>query len=413
MRGMLVSLCVALAAACGSPDEPAKAPTPRDGPRRYQADIDLLRSRLDVVELVDATGRGRVAIVPAYQGRVMTSTAGGPDGWSLGWINEELIASGETLEHINPYGGEDRFWLGPEGGQYAVFFEGGAPFDLKHWQTPPLIDTEPFDLVEADAGRAVFRRRSSLNNRADFTFDLQIDRTVRLLAAEEVAERLGLDVPELVDLVAFETANRVSNVGETPWTKDAGLLSIWILGMFPPSPGATAVIPFEPGPEEALGPIVNDAYFGTVPPDRLVIEEDVLFFRADGQHRSKIGIPPRRARPACGSYDPQRRVLTLVWLTIPEGATEYVNSMWEIQDQPFAGDVVNSYNDGPPGPGAKPLGPFYELESSSPALALRPGESHEHVHRTAHFQGSDEALDPIARAVLGVGIAEIRAKFPD
>ncbi|MEE8146591.1 MAG: DUF6786 family protein, partial [Longimicrobiales bacterium] len=84
MRGMLVSLCVALAAACGSPDEPAKAPTPRDGPRRYQADIDLLRSRLDVVELMDATGRGRVAIVPAYQGRVMTSTAGGPDGWSLG-----------------------------------------------------------------------------------------------------------------------------------------------------------------------------------------------------------------------------------------------------------------------------------------------------------------------------------------
>ncbi len=55
-------------------------------------------------------------------------------------------------------------------------------------------------------------------------------------------------------------------------------------------------------------------------------------------------------------------VLTLVHLTVPEGATDYVNSMWEIQEKPFAGDVVNSYNDGPASPGAKPLGPFYELE---------------------------------------------------
>jgi hypothetical protein len=404
---VLVFLCAALAAACVSTDDPTKSPTPRDDPRRYRADVDLLRSHVDVVELVDETGRARVAIVPAYQGRVMTSTAGGTDSWSLGWINEALIASGQTLEHINPYGGEDRFWLGPEGGQFAVFFDGDASFDLEHWQTPPLIDTEPFDLVEADAGRAVFRRESSLVNRAGFTFDLEVDRTVRLLSPNAVTERLGADVPDLVDLVAFETENRVTNIGHTQWKKETGLLSIWILGMFPPSPGATVVIPFVPGSEDALGPIVNDAYFGQVPADRLFVGETALFFRADGQHRSKIGIPPRRARPVCGSYDPERGVLTLIWLTIPEGATDYVNSMWEIQDEPFAGDVVNSYNDGPPEPGAKPLGPFYEMESSSPALALAPGESHTHIHLTAHFQGSLEALDPIARGVLGVGLAEI------
>jgi hypothetical protein len=143
----------------------------------------------------------------------------------------------------------------------------------------------------------------------------------------------------------------------------------------------------------------------------LIVEPERLFFRADGRFRSKIGIPPRRATPVCGSYDPERRVLTLVQLTIPMGAHDYVNSMWQLQEEPLAGDVVNSYNDGPPEPGAKPLGPFYELESSSPALELGPGEVQEHVHRTAHFQGSDEALEPIARAALGVGIAEIRGKF--
>ena len=64
-------------------------------------------------------------------------------------------------------------------------------------------------------------------------------------------------------------------------------------------------------------------------------------------------------------------MLTLVQYDQPEGATDYVNSMWEIQKEPFAGDVVNSYNDGPPAPGAKPLGPFYELETSSPGRSAR------------------------------------------
>jgi hypothetical protein len=401
-----VVVSAVLALAC----VPAKEPVSTDGLRRYQQDLDLLKAHVDVVELSDDSGDARVAVVVAYQGRVMTSTAGGPDGWSLGWINEELIASGKTLAHINPYGGEDRFWLGPEGGQFAVFFEEGAPFDLEHWQTPPLIDTEPFELQAADSSRAVFRRRASLSNRAGFTFDLQIDRTVRLLEESGVRSHFGVDVPAGVDLVDFESENRLTNIGDVPWDKETGLLSIWILGMFPPSDGATVVIPFAPGSEETRGPVVNDTYFGKVPPDRLIVGSGRLFFRADGRYRSKIGIPPRRATPVCGSYDPERRVLTLVQLTLPV-AHDYVNSMWKIQDEPYGGDVVNSYNDGPLEPGAEPLGPFYELESSSPALALEPGESYVHVHRTVHFQGTAKALDPIARAALGVDIAGIAAAF--
>ena len=60
---------------------------------------------------------------------------------------------------------------------------------------------------------------------------------------------------------------------------------------------------------------------------------------------------------------------TALAFTLPPAPHGYVNSKWEIQQQPYAGDVANSYNDGPPAPGAKPLGPFYELESSSPAAA--------------------------------------------
>jgi hypothetical protein len=192
-----------------------------------------------------------------------------------------------------------------------------------------------------------------------------------------------------------------------------GLLSVWILGMFNPSPATTIVVPFKSGPEAELGPAVNDAYFGKVPVDRLVVKDKdgVLFFSGDGKYRSKIGIAPARVKPFAGSYDAANGVLTLVHLTIPEGATDYVNSMWEIQEKPFAGDVVNSYNDGPSAPGAKPLGPFYELESSSPAAALAPGGTLAHVHTTMHFQGPEKALDQIARKVLGVGLEEIEKAF--
>jgi len=102
------------------------------------------------------------------------------------------------------------------------------------------------------------------------------------------------------------------------------------------------------------------------------------------------------------------RVLSLAMFYRPEGATDYVNSMWEIEKELFAGDTVNSYNDGPPSPGAKPLGLFYELETSSAAAALQPGKSIEHIQRTFHFQGDEAALDRISAKVLGSGLADVR-----
>ena len=110
-----------------------------------------------------------------------------------------------------------------------------------------------------------------------------------------------------------------------------------------------------------------------------------------------------------GSYDADGKVLTIVQFTQPGGVTDYVNSLWKLQDEPFAGDAANSYNDGPPAPGAKPLGPFYELESSSPAAALAPGASLTHVHRTVHLTGTEHDLDAVARAVLGVSLEEIKS----
>jgi hypothetical protein len=254
-----------------------------------------------------------------------------------------------------------------------------------------------------------FGKRLSLRNYSDTPFEIDVTRTVRLLAAGDVASHLGLAPPASVRTVAFESSNVVKNAGPEPWRPESGLVSTWILGQFTPSPDTTIVIPFA---DPAEGPVVNDAYFGKVPADRLVITPPRLFFRADGHYRSKIGLSPSRATPVAGSYDSSKHVLTVVQYTRPAGSSRFVNSMWEIQKDPYGGDVLTSYNDGPPAPGKPPLGPFYELETSSPALSLAPGEQYEHVHRTFHFAGTEADLDGIARATLGVGLRDISAALP-
>src|SRR5947208_13067137 len=78
--------------------------------------VELLKSHTRVLLL--GRGDAQVAVCPAYQGRVMTSTASGPSGLSLGWTHREHIGAGQLVPHINVFGGEDRFWIGPEGGQF-------------------------------------------------------------------------------------------------------------------------------------------------------------------------------------------------------------------------------------------------------------------------------------------------------
>ncbi len=375
----------------------------------YHQELQFLKSYADVVELSDSAGKSKLIAVPAWQGRVMTSTADGDSGLSFGWINHELIASGEIQEHINVFGGEDRFWMGPEGGQFSIFFKGQDPFDLEHWQVPSVIDTDAYDIIELDKDRVVFGQHFQLFNYSGTELAGDIKREVKLLNDVEIASALDIDIPDDTLKVGYVSTNTITNSGENPWRKETGLLSIWILGMFTPSPETTVVIPFIEGEEQELGPIVNDAYFGKVPDSRLKIQEGFIYFKGDGLYRSKIGLSPQRSKPILGSYDAGAQVLIIVLYTKPENVTDYVNSMWELQEAPFAGDVVNSYNDGPPESGAKPLGPFYELETSSPAAALEPGESLTHENRTFHFQGSEEDLDKIAHRCLGVGLKTIKA----
>jgi hypothetical protein len=369
-------------------------------------DLQFLKKyHKDLILLGDESDAGaQIIILPAYQGRVMTSTAEGDGGMSFGWINYELIDSNREEEHFHAFGGEERFWLGPEGGQFSIYFKKGDPFDFDHWYVPKAIDTEPFILVSASKTEANFQREISLKNYTGFEFNLRVTRNIRLLSKTEIPLLLGVSIPENLQIVGFESNNSITNTGNTPWTKETGLLSIWILSMFNAGDKTTIAVPYKQGNEADLGKIVTDDYFGKVPVDRLKIKNGFIFLNADANYRSKIGVSPNRALPILASFDGVNEVLTIAQFSLPEYPADYVNSLWEMQENPFDGDVVNAYNDGLID--GKQMGKFYELESSSPAATLNVGESVLHLHRTIHLRGNIKELDEITQTLLGIHLSE-------
>jgi hypothetical protein len=378
-----------------------------DSTKQYGFNVNFLKKHVPVIELKE--GKSCVAIVPSWQGRVMTSTSEGEKGFSFGWINRELISSGNIQPHINAYGGEERLWLGPEGGQYSIFFKKGDEFVYDNWQTPDFLDTLPFEYTELTDTSVTFTHGAEIENYSGFAFSIAIEREITILSPSRLLKLTGIDASG-VHCVAYRSENRLINKGNNVWKKETGLLSIWMLGMFNPSPAVTVVIPFRQGTDEDLGVPVNDNYFGKILIDRLKTIGNTVFFRADGKSRGKIGIPPLRASGIMGSYDFDNNILTLLLCKLPDGRTDYVNSAWQIQDDPFSGDALNSYNDGPLEDGSQ-MGPFYELETSSPAAALMPGESISHVQYTVHLTGEPEDLDRIAKDILRTGLDEIKSAF--
>ena len=370
-------------------------------------DLAFLKKYKDAVVLAAPdNAEARAIIIPAYQGRVMTSTANGDAGNSYGWINYPLIESGQHQPHMNGFGGEERFWLSPEGGQFSVYFKKGQSFEFENWQTPALIDTVAYKVVESDASSVRFQINAMIENYSGKMFVIEISRKIQMLTKEDIANLLDLHALSGAKAVAYRSTNVVTNKDET-WKPETGMLGIWLLGMFRPSDQTTIVAPFSKALSEK--PLITDDYFGKIPTDRLVVKDSTLFLKADGKHRSKIGIAPKSARNIAGSYDAEKGILTIIQFDLdPQG--QYMKSTWELHDDPYEGDALNAYNDGKLANGTQ-MGPFYELESNSSVRALKEGQSIVHRQSTFHFEGDKAALNAIAQKVLGVSVDQIGAVF--
>jgi hypothetical protein len=371
-------------------------------------DLAFLKQHDSVLVLKNDEGSGQIIVSPKYQAKVFTSTAEGDSGKSFGWINYKTFDLKQPDAHMNAFGGEDRLWLGPEGSKFALFFKPGTPMTFDNWHTPAAVDKESWQLEnDSCTGKSVYLTKvTRMQNYAGAVFDIKLSRAIIILENADIDKTLGITLDSTVKAVGYSTINSITNIGKQAWTEQTGAPCLWNLDMFNPSPSVTIVIPYQ---QQANGEIATTDYFGQIPPDRVKFENGTLFYKADGKQRGKLGIPPNRLKEFAGSYDAANNVLTIINYSFDPKAT-YLNQEWRTDKDPFKGDAVNAYNDGPLATGGQ-LGPFYEIESVSPAAFLKPGESLTHVHKVFHFTGNKAALNAIAIKTLGVGLSDIQAAF--
>lgn len=397
----ILAVAAAVICSCGSSNKDYKMGT-------YGYDLAFFeKHNVKVVELTNEDGKSRLLVVPAYQGRVMTSTTDGCEGTSYGWINYKFIEAGKVSPQFNPLGGEERFWIGPEGGPFSWYFKKGQEQVYENWKVPAAIDTDEYEIASQSNDRVVFTKDFKVTNASDTEFSMGVKRTVSLIDGDELKNLLGVELPEGLSTIAYKTENELTNKSDFEWTKETGMPSVWLLCTFNPTPTTTVFIPYN---KDFEGKKINDEYFGKVPSDRLVLNDGMVYFKIDGEYRAKIGLPAGSAKDLCGSYDSKSGVLNILKYTVPEGPADYVNGQWGEQDDPFSGDVINSYNDGPTETGFV-QGPFYEIETSSPGAALAKGQSLTHVQYTIHIQGSEEQLAEIAEKVFGVDLVKVAGMF--
>ena len=397
----LTMLCCMIIASCQDSPGPSTG-TFEKGSFGY--DLQFLRQHDSVIVLKTEDEQAQVIISPKYQAKVFTSTASGAKGESFGWIHYKAF-TGAPDPHMNAYGGENRFWLGPEGGPYSLYFAPGTPMTFDNWHTPAPIDTEAWTTMQQNKHSVLLQKEMRLTNYAGTTLSLRADRSITLLGKDTIAQLLGLIPDTSVRAVGYRTDNAITNTGQQAWNEKTGMPCIWMLDMFNPSEQTVILIPYDSTVVKPGDKIANTGYFGEIDPARIKYHKGVVCFRADGKSRGKMGILPGKAKPLAGSYDAMKKILTITFFDLDRNG-QYLNQEWKTDVLPFSGDAVNAYNDGPLADGSQ-MGPFYEIESVSPAAFLQPGQQLNHQHTVLHFTGPEQYLDAIVKKLFGLSISEI------
>jgi len=355
----------------------------------FLADASQLESAV-AAQLV-LSGTGGFVYSAELQGRVMTSAVDLSEP-GLGYWDVATIDSRNEESSFHNHGGEERFWIGPEGSRFSFYFDPNAAFTRELWRVPDDLNRGAF----REVGPGQLEREISLSNRMGSQFHMLVERHLQAVDREEVEQLIG-ELPAGTLWTGFSSANTVTNSGDAAWTAEGGLPAIWLAGMFLPGKSSWAILPFRTDrvdPDQ--GPAIRTEYFGELDDKRLRMGSNFALFRTDAKFTSKVGILRNRAVPIQAAYNPKTRTLTLVQFGPIEANAPYVDERWRVDGDPYYGDVVNSYNHGGPEP-------FFELESSSPALALAPGESHTHHSMTLHLRfDSDDKLAEVARTALGI-----------
>ncbi|WP_298537518.1 DUF6786 family protein [uncultured Algibacter sp.] len=365
----------------------------------YETDFELFASKTRIIELVSSDGKGRIAIAPEIQGKIIGSSYHGLKGKNNGWINKFAFNNGSI--NFEAIGGEDRIWLGPLGGQHSFYFQQLKPLRETNWMVPPQLSSDAFTLKSSSSRSVVLEKGMELTNFIGTCFRLNIERRIKILERHTIENNLNISLDKNLNYVAYESAHTLTNTGLKKWKKETGLIALWSAGMFEGSDESVVIIPLEK--PASLEDIYK--YMGPLDSERLSIKKQVVLFKADGKYRSKIGIPNTLAPTIYGCYSKNKKQLTIVQYRKTNDSL-FFNSNVSIQKEPYQGEVIPIYNNGTMDYSKTNKTSFFELESTSPFKELAPNENLEHFHRVYHFSGTASALEDIALKLLKISLRD-------
>lgn len=339
----------------------------------------------------------RLLVAPALAGRVLTSVF--RDGTEAAWLDRRAIAAGYgTPARFHNFGGQDRIWLGPEGGPFGYFFAPGAKCEPDAWRAPRLIDRGSWRLLTRDRLGARMRLEGTIVDASGGRMRVRIVRDVRALGRADVEERLGARLPRSVESAGSESSQVLTRLSAAPLPPRPALPQLWVLGQFPCGPRAVVFAPLRAGARSAVKPF-EDRYFGPPGPRRILYTAGdggppCVLFRADGRLRSKFGVPVRHSSGIAGAFDPQRELLTIVRFDV-HPAAPYGSFLWSPRARELrGGDVFQSYNSGD--------GTCFELESVAPASPEAGSKARAHRHATLFLRGNPRVLRNFLRERLRI-----------
>ncbi|MDZ7262455.1 MAG: hypothetical protein ONB05_10165 [candidate division KSB1 bacterium] len=348
--------------------------------------VEQLKKRTDCIVLGEG-GKSLLVITPAYGARVIAASVKGLEGENLLWANSRIATEAFWTSKPAQWNlGGARTWIAPE----DIFY-----LDKQNnWFVPAQMDPGNYQLVKREGKSIVCANEFALRNKRDEEYQVKITRTITLLdEAPETAEGLGF--------VGLQFTHELENLSNKTLGQDVSPMGLWSLIQINPS--GTIFVPVQK--DQKHGGIIYRDYggeaFNVIPPERLVVSDEVLCLKVDGKFRCKLGIAPWACKNGLAYLSYREGAEGILYLkqfeVEPEGM--YLDHPWGKPSD--YGDAIQMYNDD------GKMGGFAEMECHAPAKALAPGEKQSHTITFTMYTGELETLKKIAGEKLSLDMGKV------
>jgi hypothetical protein len=278
--------------------------------------------------------------------------------------------------------GGDRTWIAPE---VDTFFLGA---DQKQYFQPRQLDMSDYVLQRSRGGRRMSRDMTLPLARPNCEVNLRLTKWFGPAASPLHRERDLAGAAAAVRYAGYTQRVMLELRDKSP--PPAAGLGAWNLIQLPF--GGEMLIPLYSRSEPRK-------YFGDIPAESVCLEDRLLRVKVNFPGSHKIGV---RAAALCGRVgyvygDGERRSLVIRnFFVNPSG--EYIDVPWDDHDDFGYAFQMCRVDEAA-------YGSFCELEYHAPSLGAPPDlRRSEDVSQTWAFRGPREAVDAIARRLLGAGV---------